>query len=228
MKKTFALVGCVILGALGTALLLPSRYKAVPPAVAVTAPTNAPTANPPSARASTTNRQVSDIVLESVEALRRMPEPGALRFDNPELIRVLDEVARRERVVRERQAELEVFAARVAAEQSALRGLTQQVAALQLRLERDLDRREADAGKARNRALEETARKWAALPPAQAVRLVTNMPPDEVAGVLAAMPPESASRMVEALGQSGAAGARQMAEVFRILAAPKASQAAKP
>lgn len=232
----FVLLGALALvSGLVTWLLVPRPARpnrptsAVPSAASSPAPVrpSAPSAPPPAPVASSSPSLTSaaDLdVAESSAALKRLrdgAEAGALRFDNPEMLAVVEELQRRETALNLRDQELRQWGERLAAEQSALQGLTQRVASMQLKLEESIRSRQEQARSGEKERWAATGRQWASLPAADVVPLAVSLPPEETLAILRAMPREAAGRVVEALGRNGGAGARQVVDMIQRLSESK-------
>jgi|GEM_PF-3515197 len=165
---------------------------------------------------------------ETFKRVRAGGEAGALRFDNPDLMSVLQELDRRTADLNRRELELKQLHDRVIAEQAALRSLTTQVASMQQRLDDSIRLRLDKIRQAERERREATGRKWAGLQPAEVVTLAVGLPPEETLAVLRTLPRETAAKIVEALAKNGSSGARQLADMMQQAAMAPEDRGAKP
>jgi hypothetical protein len=150
-----------------------------------------------------------------IKRVRSGNEAGALRFDNPDLMSVLQELEQRSADLDRRELELKQFSERVIAEQAALQSLTTRVAVMQQKLDESIRQRLDTIRQAERERREATGRKWSGLQPTDVVTLAIGLPPEETLAVLRTMPRETAARIVEALAKNGSAGARQLVEMMQ-------------
>lgn len=165
---------------------------------------------------------------EALQKVRSGGEAGALRFDNPDLISVLQELDRRTADLNRRETELKRLSERIVAEQAALQSLTTRVASMQQKLDDSIRLRLDKIRQAERERREATGRKWAAFQPSEVVTLAIGLPPEETLAVLRTLPRETAARIVEALAKNGSTGARQLVEMMQQAVAAPEDRGSKP
>lgn len=165
---------------------------------------------------------------ETLKRVRAGGEAGALRFDNPDLMSVLQELDRRASDLNRRELELKQLHDRIIAEQAALQSLTTRVASMQQRLDDSIRLRLDKIRQAERDRREATGRKWAGLQPAEVVPLAVGLPPEETLAVLRTLPRETAAKIVEALAKNGSNGARQLVDMMQQAATAQEDRGARP
>jgi hypothetical protein len=163
-----------------------------------------------------------------VQRVRSGNEAGALRFDNPDLMSVLQELEQRTADLNRRELELKQLSERVIAEQAALQSLTSRVAAMQQKLDESIRQRLNTIRQAERERREATGRKWSGLQPADVVTLAIGLPPEETLAILRTLPRETAARIVEALAKNGSSGARQLVDMMQQVSPGVDDRSSKP
>lgn len=156
-----------------------------------------------------------ELSLKALDEMRETSEPGSLRFDNPDVINLIQQYRGKIQYLKDREFRLKELDDRIRVEQQSLSVSTQwlyRVQGIQMAL---LTNRMAYIRTEEQRALEEHARRLQALPVAQAVALLTNSPPDEIARTLSVLGSSNAAPLLGGILASGESGLRLASDVSK-------------
>lgn len=183
-------------------------------AAAVKAPEQDILQDPPSIQPAANERQ-TELSLAALEAMRETAEPGSLRFDNPDVVNLLNQLRSRQEQQAVREKKLKELEDRVRLEMQNLHLATQWIAQARLAQDRLLTNRMTYLKAEEQRSLLEHGRRLASLPPPQAVAILTNYTPDEIAKTFTVLNSTNASTLLGALVASGESGVRLAADISR-------------
>lgn len=161
--------------------------------------------------------QQAESSLVSLEAMRETAEPGSLRFDNPDVVNLLVQFRRRIEYVEDRERRLRELEERLKLEMQNLNVATQWIARTRLSQDLLLAQRMKFIDEEEQGRLQEHARRMVALPPAQAVAILTNFPPAEIAKTLMVVGSTNSASLLGALAMMGPDGPRNAAEISKLM-----------
>jgi hypothetical protein len=161
------------------------------------------------------NERQTELSLAALEAMRETSEPGSLRFDNPDVVNLLNQLRSRQEYQDSREKRLKEVEERIRLEMQNLNLATQWIAQARISQEHLLTNRITYIRVEEQRSLLEHGRRISALPPAQGVAILTNYTPDEIARTLTVINSTNASSLLGALVGTGEAGVRLAADISR-------------
>ena len=161
------------------------------------------------------NERQTELSLAALEAMRETSEPGSLRFDNPDVVNLLNQLRSRQEYQDSREKRLKELEERIRMEMQNLNLATQWIAQARVAQDNLLTNRITYLRVEEQRSLLEHGRRLSALPPAQAVAILTNYTPDEIARTLTVINSTNASSLLGALVGTGDSGVRLAADISR-------------
>jgi len=161
------------------------------------------------------NERQTELSLAALEAMRETSEPGSLRFDNPDVVNLLNQLRSRQEYQDSREKRLKEVEERIRLEMQNLNLATQWIAQARISQEHLLTNRITYIRVEEQRSLLEHGRRISALPPAQGVAILTNYTPDEIARTLTVINSTNASSLLGALFGTGESGVRLAADISR-------------
>jgi hypothetical protein len=161
------------------------------------------------------NERQTELSLAALEAMRETSEPGSLRFDNPDVVNLLNQLRSRQEYQDSREKRLKELEERIRMEMQNLNLATQWIAQARVAQDTLLTNRMTYLRVEEQRSLLEHGRRISALPPAQAVAILTNYTPDEIARTLTVINATNASSLLGAMVGTGDSGVRLAADISR-------------
>jgi hypothetical protein len=161
------------------------------------------------------NERQTELSLAALEAMRETSEPGSLRFDNPDVVNLLNQLRSRQEYQDSREKRLKELEERIRMEMQNLNLATQWIAQARVAQDTLLTNRITYLRVEEQRSLLEHGRRISALPPAQAVAILTNYTPDEIARTLTVINATNASSLLGAMVGTGDSGVRLAADISR-------------
>ena len=161
------------------------------------------------------NERQTELSLAAMEAMRETSEPGSLRFDNPDVVNLLNQLRSRQEYQDSREKRLKELEERIRMEMQNLNLATQWIAQARVAQDTLLTNRITYLRVEEQRSLLEHGRRISALPPAQAVAILTNYTPDEIARTLTVINATNASSLLGAMVGTGDSGVRLAADISR-------------
>jgi len=161
------------------------------------------------------NERQTELSLAALEAMRETAEPGSLRFDNPDVVNLLNQLRSRQEYQDSREKRLKELEERIRLEMQNLNMATQWISQARIAQDTLLTNRITYLRVEEQRSLLEHGRRLTSLQPAQAVAILTNYTPDEIARTLSVINSTNAASLLGALVGTGDSGVRLAADISR-------------